>query len=52
MSIFYILIIFYLSFPMIVYYDKDKKVRFLLCGVIYYFIDIIKAYLEKGIRPK
>ena len=36
MSIFYLLIIFYLSFPMI----------------IYYFIDVIKAYLDKGPLPK
>lgn len=47
MSVFYLLLIFYLSFPMIVYYDKDKKVRFLACGVIYYFIDVIKALLDK-----
>lgn len=52
MSIFYLLIIFYLSFPMIVYYDRNKKVRFLVCGVIYYFIDVIKAYLDKGPLPK
>ena len=52
MSIFYVLIILYLSFPMIVYYDRNKKVRFLVCGVIYYFIDVIKAYLDKGALPK
>lgn len=52
MTIIHLLIIVYLSFPMIVYYDKDKKVRFLVCGVIYYLIDVIKAHLEKGIRPK
>lgn len=52
MSIFYLLIIFYLSFPMIVYYDRNKKVRFLVCGVIYYFIDVIKAYLDKEPLPK
>ena len=52
MTIIHLLIIVYLSFPMVVYYDKDKKVRFLVCGVIYYFIDVIKANLEKGIRPK
>lgn len=47
MNIYYLLIIIYLSFPMFVYYDKDKKVRFLACGVIYYFIDAIKSYLDK-----
>lgn len=47
MITFYLLIIVYLSFPMIVYYDEDKKVRFLVCGVIYYFLDVIKAYLDK-----
>lgn len=52
MITFYLLVLVYLSFPMIVYYDKDKRVRFLVCGVIYYFIDVIKAHLEKGIRPK
>lgn len=52
MSIFYVLIILYLLFPMIVYYDRNKKVRFLVCGVIYYFIDVIKAYLDKGPLPK
>lgn len=43
----YLLIFIYLAFPMIVYYDKNKRVRFLVCGVIYYFIDVIKAYLDK-----
>lgn len=47
MITFYLLVLVYLSFPMIVYYDKDKRVRFLVCGVIYYFIDVIKAYLDK-----
>lgn len=47
MTSIYLLFIIYLAFPMIVYYDKDKRVRFLICGVIYYFIDAIKAYLDK-----
>lgn len=47
MTSLYLLIIIYLSLPMIVYYDKDKRVRFLICGVIYHFIDVIKSYLDK-----
>lgn len=47
MNIYYLLIILYLSFPMFVYYDKNKRVRFLACGIIYYLIDVIKAYLDK-----
>ena len=47
MTSLYLLILIYLAFPMIVYYDKNKRVRFLVCGVIYYFIDVIKAYLDK-----
>lgn len=47
MTSLYLLIIIYLAFPMIVYYDKDKRVRFLICGVMYYFIDVIKVYLDK-----
>ena len=43
----YLLILVYLALPMIVYYDKNKRVRFLVCGVIYYFIDVIKALIEK-----
>ena len=31
----------------LVYFMINKKVRFLVCGVIYYFIDTIKAYLDK-----
>ena len=30
-----------LVFPMVVVYDKDKKVRFLACGLLYYFADAI-----------
>ena len=48
MTSLYLFIIIYLALPMIVYYDKNKRVRFLVCGVIYYFIDVIKAYLDKG----
>ena len=43
----YLLIFIYLAFPMIVYYDKNKGVRFLVCGVMYHFIDIIKSHLDK-----
>ncbi|MEI3032413.1 MAG: hypothetical protein V8T39_07410 [Streptococcus lutetiensis] len=28
-----------LVFPMAVVYDKDKQVRFLACGLLYYIID-------------
>ena len=31
----------------LVYFMINKKVRFLVYGVIYYFIDTIKAYLDK-----
>ena len=31
----------------LVYFMINKKVRSLLYGVIYYFIDTIKAYLDK-----
>lgn len=32
-----------LVFPMVVVYDKDKQVRFLACGLLYYFAD---AYFD------
>lgn len=47
MSSFYLFILLYLSFPLIVLYDKNKRVRLLVCGIIYYFIDMVKDMIEK-----
>ena len=47
MTSIYLIIFIYLAFPMIVFYDKNKRVRFLVCGVMYYFIDAVKVYLDK-----
>ena len=47
MNTFYLLILIYLSLPMVVIYDKDKRVRFLICGLLYYLVDTIKVYLDK-----
>ena len=35
----YLVILAWLTFPMFVIYDKDKQVRFLACGLLYYIID-------------
>lgn len=40
----YLVILTWLVFPMFVFYDKDKQVRFLACGLLYYLID---AFLKK-----
>lgn len=35
----YLVILAWLTFPMFVIYDKKKRVRFVLCGLLYYIID-------------
>lgn len=40
----YLVILAWLTFPMFTIYDKNKRVRFLMCGLLYYLIDTIKAY--------
>lgn len=43
----YFVILAWLTFPMVTIYDKNKRVRFLMCGLLYYLIDAIKAYFEQ-----
>ena len=45
-SIYFVILVF-LMFPMFVIYDKNKRVRFLMCGLLYYLIDTIKAYFNQ-----
>ena len=47
MNSFYLLIIIYLALPMVAFYDKDNRVRFLICGLLYYIVDAIKDYVDK-----
>lgn len=39
-----------LTFPMFVIYDKKKRVRFLVCGLLYYLIDTIKDYFNHKVE--
>lgn len=43
----YLVILVILSAPLITIYDKNKRVRFLMCGLLYYLIDTIKAYFNQ-----
>lgn len=43
----YLVILTFLTFPMFTIYDKNKRVRFLMCGLLYYLIDTIKAYFKQ-----
>ena len=43
----YLVILAWLTFPMFVIYDKKKRVRFVMCGLLYYLIDTIKAYFNQ-----
>ncbi len=43
----YLVILAWLTFPMFTIYDKNKRVRFLMCGLLYYLIDTIKAYFNQ-----
>ena len=43
----YFVILAWLTFPMVTIYDKNKRVRFLMCGLLYYLIDAIKKYFDK-----
>lgn len=43
----YFLILVFLMFPMVVFYDNKKRVRFLMCGLLYYLIDAIKKYFDQ-----
>lgn len=48
-----VLVLVWLTFPMFVIYDKKGRVRFLVCGLLYYLIDTIKAYFnQKEIKGK
>lgn len=43
----YLVILALLTFPMLTIYDKKKRVRFLMCGLLYYLIDTIKDYFNQ-----
>lgn len=43
----YLVILAFLTFPMFTIYDKNKRVRFVMCGLLYYLIDTIKAYFNQ-----
>ena len=43
----YLVILAFLTFPMFTIYDKNKRVRFVTCGLLYYLIDTIKAYFNQ-----
>ena len=45
-SVYFVILIF-LIFPMFVFYDKKERVRFLMCGLLYYLVDAIKIYFDK-----
>lgn len=42
MNSIYLLILVFLSFPMVRICDKNERTRFLMCGLLYYLIDSIK----------
>lgn len=43
----YFIILVLLMFPMFVFYDNKERVRFLMCGLLYYLVDAIKKYFDK-----
>lgn len=45
-SVYFIILVF-LMFPMFVVYDNKERVRFLMCGLLYYLVDVIKKYFDK-----
>lgn len=45
-SVYFIILVF-LMFPMFVFYDNKERVRFLMCGLLYYLVDAIKKYFDK-----
>lgn len=45
-SVYFIIFVF-LMFPMFVVYDNKERVRFLMCGLLYYLVDVIKKYFDK-----
>lgn len=45
-SVYFIILVF-LMFPMFVVYDNKERVRFLMCGLLYYLVDAIKKYFDK-----
>lgn len=45
-SVYFVILIF-LIFPMFVFYDKKERVRFLMCGLLYYLVDAIKKYFNQ-----
>ena len=47
----YFVILVFLIFPMFVIYDKNERVRFLMCGLLYYLVDVIKKYFNQK-EPK
>lgn len=51
MSGIYFVILVFLMFPMFVIYDKNERVRFLMCGLLYYLVDVIKKYFNQK-EPK
>lgn len=45
-SVYFIILVF-MTFPMFVIYDNKERVRFLMCGLLYYLIDAIKKIFDK-----
>lgn len=37
----YLIILAFLTVPMFVIYDENKRVRLVMCGLLYYLIDTI-----------
>lgn len=44
-SVYFVILIF-LIFPMFVFYDKKERVKFLMCGLLYYLVGAIKKYFD------
>lgn len=45
-SVYFVILVF-LGFPMFVFYDNKERVRFLMCGLLYYLVDAIKKYFNQ-----
>lgn len=43
----YLVILVFVTFPMFVFYDNKERVRFLMCGLLYYLIDAIKKHFNQ-----
>lgn len=43
----YLVILAFLTVPMFVIYHENKRVRLVMCGLLYYLIDTIKAYFNQ-----